>query len=622
MASLPVKKTGTTGTRPPLPGPATKFSQIWVKPAPFRLERQVALMVIVTAALYLRIQSPEFSTAFMDESIYVLYGRMFLSHSFVSSLSSPLQWSFGWYLWPAMAAIADFVGGLVGLRLLAALLGTITVMATYGFASRLFSKQVGLIAASVMAALGPAVMTSRIATRDSGALCFFALGLWLLACAWQDNKKRQWILAAACFLAAFLCKYLVAIYFPFLFLLPLMRGKRPALLFSLPLLAGCAAYAAIYSADLIHLLRYGSAYSSLRAPAGEAWKVYLRDRLDLWLLAVATLPVFAIRAWRVKAFMLWVGAAVLLVAQAVMRADFDFWKHVNYALLFLVPLAAAAVLFAVQKLQEGNYAGQLWWGVGATIVLACGLGYLGSFLNIDRFVFWPNVEPAVAYFETQPMAKGRVLVDDTVMRYYFMRRMSQADITDPMYFSYGGKQDQEAYQAAVRDGAFAYIVLDGGIGQEARRMDATIRPLLGGYTLVMRGVDPTLGQPIEVYAKSGLSVPAATGSTVQLQFPATNSVVSATANAVTAQGVVQGAQANWFVRIDVFTNHWYEQGGNIPIAADGTFHQVVYLGGEGKQQCYHLIRAKVFDPTGKFRAVALNYAVARANADGSTPGCR
>ena len=247
----------------------------------FQTERALAFLLIIAAAVVLRIWDPWYSTAYMDESIFVVYGRMFLARHLEAPLSTPLQWSFGWYLWPMMAAMADRIGGLAALRELAAALGTITVAATYGFAARVFSSRpVGLAAAAIMAVSAPAVLISRIATRDSGSVCFFALGLWAYACGWQQNRKRDWALATLCFLAAFLCKYLVAIYFPMLVLLALPKGKKPLLPFVLPLFAANCIYAALYHADLLRLLHYGGAYNSLRASDAQAWQIYLWLRWD------------------------------------------------------------------------------------------------------------------------------------------------------------------------------------------------------------------------------------------------------------------------------------------------------------------------------------------------------
>jgi hypothetical protein len=584
----------------------------------FRIEHSLALMLIAVAAVYLRVMAPRYSTAYMDESIYVVYGRMFLSRHFETPLDTPLQWSFGWYLWPAMAAAADRIGGLLALRELAAGLGTLTVAATYGFASRVFNKTIGLGAAALMAVLGPALLVSKIATRDSGSICFFALGLWAYAAAWQKNRKRDWVLAALCFFAAFLCKYLVAVFFPFLVLLALSKGRRPILIFALPLFAFCAAYAALHAGDLYHLLRYGSVYNSLRAPSGEAWKIYLGRRWDFWIMALASLPVFAFRPWRSRAAFLWVAILIVLVVQWKTRADYDYWKHVNYALLFLAPLAVAGVVFLVQELQKKNYHGQMIWGVGGVVALAATVGWLGQGQSIDKFLFWPNVSPALAYFENRLTANDRILVDDTVLRYYLSPPLHQYQIVDPMYFSRGGSSGDEAYQAAVHDGEFAYVVIDGGIGEEARRMDAAIRPVLSGYQLEMVAVEPTLGQKVEIYAKTGRSLPATSGPSIRLLSPASNAVVSTNAaGTATAEGTVTGAHAGWYVHVEVFTNQWHPQGEDISIASDGSFHQEISLAGQGRQQCYHMVRARLLDQNGNSRAVTINYGIGRADAQGT-----
>jgi predicted membrane-bound mannosyltransferase len=180
---------------------------------PFRLERRAALLLILAAAWYVRALNASYCSAYMDESVYVLYGRMFLSRHFEAPIDEPLRWSFGWYLWPAMAAIADKLGGIVAVRELAAVLGTITVGAVYSLARRLFSPAVGLAAAAAFAILAPAIYNSRIATRDSGSLFFFAIGLWAYTRAFQENRKPDWLAASASFFAAFLCKYLSSFLF-------------------------------------------------------------------------------------------------------------------------------------------------------------------------------------------------------------------------------------------------------------------------------------------------------------------------------------------------------------------------------------------------------------------------
>ncbi|HLK07465.1 MAG TPA: glycosyltransferase family 39 protein [Candidatus Angelobacter sp.] len=595
----------------PAPAATQRFLHSSRSADSFRLERRLALMLIAVAAIYLRFWNPLYSTAYMDESVYVVYGRMFFARHFEAPLDTPLQWSFGWYLWPAMAALADRIGGLLAVRELAAGLGVITVAATYGFASRVFSKPVGIVAALAMSLLAPAVLVSRIATRDSGSVCFFALGLWAFAVAWEGNKKRHWALAAALFFAAFLCKYLVAIYFPLLVVLALFKRWKGLLCFAAPLFVGCAAYAVLHRADLIHLLTYGGAYGSLRAP--DAVDIYVWRRWDFWLITIVGLAAFASLQWRIRAIWMWVGALAILVFQWKSRADYDYWKHVNYALLFLVPLAAAGIVFLVRKLLAEKYSAQLLWGTAAALALAFGAGWLGRAQSIERFVFWPNVDPILAYFENRLTAQDRVLVDDTVFRYYFHPPLSQHQIVDPMYFYYhdGSGRDlfgEEAYKTAVAEGAFTYVVLDGGIGEEARRLNNAIRPALGRYTLLMGGFEPTLGQRIEIYGKAD-SQPATTNSNFRISEPASNAIVDG--GTTTLRGMATQARPGSFALVEVFTDRWYRQGEYVPIAADGTFSQKVYLGGQGKQQCSHLVRARLYDSRGHAQAVAMNYGIVR-----------
>jgi len=587
----------------------------------FALERGLALMLVAVAAVYLRARDPLYNTAYMDESVYVVYGRMFLAHHFEAPLDTPLQWSFGWYLWPVMAAIADRIGGPLALREMAAVPGNVLVAATYGFASRVFSRTVGLGAAAVMAVLAPAVLVSRIATRDSGSICFFALGLWAFAAGWQENKKRHWLLATLFFFSAFLCKYLVAIYFPVLVLLALWKGRKPLLLFLLPLSAACGAYAALHWADLLHLLRYGSGYGSLRA---DAFTIYIAGRWDLALIAWFALLALAVRAWQARVAWMWLGAAIVLAFQWQTRADYDFWKHVNYALLFLVPAAIAGLLSLVQQLCRANYLRQMQWGTAGVIALALGAGFLGKVQSFGQFVFWPNVSPVLAFFEDRITTQDKVLVDDTVFRYYFNPPLHQPEIVDPMFFHYRDSAGndlfgEQAYRAAVSERAFTYVVLDGGMGEEARKLHAAIGAGLAGYKLQMRAVDPVRGHNIEIYSRDDHAVdnvgsnPAS--PSIQILSPETGATVNgATAQ---AQGRVTGAQSGWYVRLEVFTNRWYPQGEAVPISADGSFRQAIYLGGNGRQQCFHLVRARLLDGAGHSRAVALNSGIARDDGKGS-----
>ena len=621
------------GGRNSLPAPAAfrlpprlALSLIWVSLRKFRW----SLFAIVAVAWYLRARSPHYSSPYMDESIYILYGRMFLTRHFESPIDHPLNFSFGWYLWPVMAAWADRIAGIVAVRELSAAMGTVIVCALYGFARRVFSPAVALASALVFAFLGPAILVSRIATRDSGSLFFFAIGLWLFVRAWLPEKQAKagwpaWLAAALCMFAAFLCKYLIAIYFPFFVLLSFPKGRRAMLGFSLPLTVFCTAYAVYYRNALRALLQYGRAYGSLKAPAAEAWQIYVTHRWDFWiLLLLAVLAWFSaaeVGRWKLALFSC--GAAIVPLFQLVSRADYDYWKHVNYSFLFLVPLAMQGLLFLLHRAAPTSFK------LPSAVLVSClavGFGWVGYAWHIDQFVFWPNTEPIAAYFQGRLPSSARVLVDDTVLRYYLSPPLHQWQITDPFYFRCGSATGAAAYSAAVGDGLFDYVILDGGIGGDAKRMASAIAPQLSAhYLLRVNMPDPNLGQSIEIYERQvpPPAAPPAGAAHIEILAPASDSVVQTDRTATLLHARVGGIARGDYVVADVFTNRWYRQTGKLrPGAPGGDLTAIIYLAGEGREQCYHIVRVRLFDPSGRFLNAAMSFNVVRANAGGEIPACR
>jgi hypothetical protein len=592
----------------------------------FYNERIWALSIVYFCAWYVRAWDPLFSTAYMDESVYVVYGRMFLSRMFESPLDTPLHHSFGWYLWPAMAAIADRIGGLIGVRELAALMGVLCVVSMYYFARRLYSPEVGVASAAIFALLAPAVYATRIATRDAGALGFFALGLCLYAVAWEKRRTAWWLGSAAALFAAFLCKYLVAIFFPALVLIAVFRRKDSILRFAAPLTAAAAIYLGVYFEQLRYLVKYGMGYSSLLAKS-EVLDIYLWRRADFWLIALLSLFGFF---WKEKkdkggkkllGAALWLGALLLLGFQAVVRSDYDYWKHAAYALFFLTPLAAAGCFEIVKLVYKGGALGRAVWTTIAVVAITVTCGWLGGSWRMDRFLFWPNVDPALAWLDNRVVNSERVLVDDSVFRYYLHPTLRQWQIADPFFFHYGDQFGIPAYEKAVHEAAFDYIVFDGGLGEEARQLDAAVRPLLAErYQLQMQMPDTIRGQQIEIYARRdpAPALPPPSKYQVEIGSLASNTVVSTAALKLT--GKVSNAPLEWKLRTEVFTDRWYYQGEK-PLKVDGSFNMDIYLGGQNQQQCYHLVRASLVDEQGRPQASSTLFGIARANADGSAPAC-
>jgi hypothetical protein len=597
----------------------TKDATIRTAPAHvdyFHDERVLSVAMILIVAFWMRVQDLGFTTAYMDESVYVVYGRMFLHHHFEAPLDSPLRWSFGWYLWPMISAWADSIGGIVAIRFLTVLGGTAAVAAVYAIGKRLYGAAAGLGGAAIFAVAAPAILASRIATRDAGTIPLFVIGLYAWVRAWQDRKVRWWFTAFVLLFASFLCKYLVAIFFPFLVILALWRGWRSLVFFCLPMTASAAVYLLHYWGDLKYLLVYGQGYSSLSASGDTLLQVYVYRRLDLWMICAIALLAFFAKGFRRTSLLLWLGAAIALAFQWKTRSDFDFWKHAAYPLIFLSPVAAYGIVSVSRKLSV-SYSKQITFGVVGVVALCSGIAVAGSSTRYTQTVFWPNVEPILAYFEGRLPNNANVLIDDSVFRYYWSPMLSQRQMVDPFYFHYGEISGQNAYRKAVEDGWFDYIIYDAGMGTDAETMHNTVRSAISEhYVLKMAMPDPVLAHPIEIYER--VNPPASslhsTGRSIEITWPRSGDLTTSPTRIL---GRTTGAPPSSYVKLEVLSNRWYEIG-NEPLDSTGAFiSDPVSLGGQGAQSCQHMFRARLYDRNRNPLAVAVSFNVARSGS-----GCR
>ncbi len=323
----------------------------------------IALGAFILRALFIEQQS-----AYMDENTNILIGRYLIERHAV--YADALNWSYGSYLWALLAGAADMLGGLTLVRTVTALLGAIMTLATGIAAAALTSAIVGPtrrwivggLAALIMAIYPTAIGVGRFASYDALAGAAFMLGIAILLIARQRGNWWLLPLAALGLFIAFLAKYVVAIFFPFVCLYLLLSPRtRTDLMrnlagFVLPLTAACALYFLFFREQLTILLSFSTEYVDLTSatPLHE----YVSQRPEVWVLAA-----LAAFGWRKAAWVTRIstggGTAVIAAFQLYSRADFDFWKHSIYVIFFLAPLAAMTLL----PLAERVFAlGVLWLG--------------------------------------------------------------------------------------------------------------------------------------------------------------------------------------------------------------------------------------------------------------------
>ncbi len=349
---------------------------------------------IALGAFILRVLFIEQQSAYMDENTNILIGRYLIERHAV--YADALNWSYGSYLWALLAGAADMLGGLTLVRTVTALLGAIMTLATGITAAALTPAMagptrrwiVGGLAALIMAIYPTAIGVGRFASYDALAGAAFMLGIAILLIARQRGNWWLLPLAALGLFIAFLAKYVVAIFFPFVCLYLLLSPRtRTALArnlagFVLPLAAACVLYFLFFREQLTILLSFSTEYVDLASatPLHE----YVLQRPEVWVLAALAAFGWREAAW-VTRFFTGCGAAIIAAFQLYSRADFDFWKHSIYVIFFLAPLAATALLPPTERVFA---LGVRWLGPASRhpFVVALATVVLGALVGTALFL--------------------------------------------------------------------------------------------------------------------------------------------------------------------------------------------------------------------------------------------
>ena len=560
--------------------------------------RRTWLLLVLAIAFFLRAFDLSFNSVFEDESFMILMGRSVLANA--PDVSVYMRTAFGWYLWPVTLALADFAGGLVAVRLLAATLGTVAVLGMYLFARRLFGARIGLTAALFFAACTPAILTSRIATHDAGGVPLLLFALLLYARGWQDERWQDWVGSALLFFACFLVKHPLAVFFPPACILSVLLNRKRGLLFSAVLSLCVAGYAVVYADTIRALLTFVADFDAFRAPNDQLWTIYIRNRLDVWLCVVLAL-VAAVRADRRERLIilaLVVGAVTFSALHVSRRLDYHTWKHAVYALIFLVPAAAAGALTLADRVM-----GRQVVPTTACVMIAAGtlfgFGRPGLLSDHGGLPFlWPNADVVSEFLQTRVQYGQRVLVDDAAIRYVLRDLTPQDHIADQYYLQYRDKTGAAAYATAVADGWFDYIVLDGTTSAASVTLARAIAGTVGArYVERNRAMQPNTGEDVVIFERVSPPVsrsPDAPVLVVESPKAGATAIVGGRNPSLAVTGRVERSPLGAQLQFDVFTDRWYRQGPLLtPAPGSGRFSRRVVLAGEGPDRCQHAIRVRL-----------------------------
>lgn len=512
-----------------------------------------ASLPVLGVAAGLRLWDFSQSSAYMDEASYIVTGRLLVEHNQI--YADALHWTFGSLLYPVLAGLADQQGGLVAARALSLGFSLVSVLATILLTLGLFKKipqtkeqaradftlgskpvMASLLAGLVVAVLPTAIALGQFATYDAMAAAMFVSGCATYVWARREAKLASlsgvsrtlnvlvlFGLAATFFFLAFLAKYVVAIYFPFLCLAVLFAKQeriKALLSFVLPLSLACVGYYLAFSSDLTSLLQFSNQYHDLQSNDFLREYVFNRPEIIVLLLVGYWGLRQAFRDARYTApLLLWGGAIILIAFQLETRADYDFWKHSIYLIMLLAPLAGwlwsdwswwdeqsenpqpgrvsrwwltklerYPQLVKVDRLLNGGPSSEKpgSYSLMATVaVLLVALGIFWSQAGANVLVSqWLSINPSVPTIQKTVQGQvatdrnSTVLIDDSALVYYLYDLIPTNNITTPFSNDYKNLKGIDAYKQAVTDQHYNLIILDGGETPQGKTVWSTVETLL------------------------------------------------------------------------------------------------------------------------------------------------
>ena len=455
-------------------------------------------LVSVSLVFIIRIRNVHYNTLFLDEAINAIVGEDLLAGVFDRRATA---FHFGSYLYPAVSAVIEQIGGASGLRIGSAVMSTVTAVFIYLSTRALLSKRVALVAIIWFGFTGIAINLGQLAVYDSLSILFLSLALFALILATQhpEHERKYLFTASISAVLMSLSKYIGLIYLPALilttFALFTLQGRavrevlpRLFLFFVLPAVLLLGAYGIIYFADLqIVFSQQGFSY----APRHEIRQMILEDiGAVIWValfgllllfkkiwqknpeLPVAFKPLLrrndhAIKSSTFKTlmllvvilFLLWLAAPVYHLLASNGRS---LWKNNVYSLIFLLPLASWIVIIALDFARSQGHLTQILGFVLALIIVTA---FIRKGLD-DNWLFqmsWPNESNAIEYLRnTELDSSSRALVESMdIYEYYFDFGTQDRDIWHNVWFlEYGGLNGREAMQSAIRDHYFDYVVIE------------------------------------------------------------------------------------------------------------------------------------------------------------------
>ncbi len=425
------------------------------------------LALVLVAAFLIRVINLNYNSPFLDEAIYIQVGLKALSGQIDETLESA-SWVGGLPLfYPVLSASLYSVGGLLLTRFFNVLLGTVCVFLIYHFTKQLMlfkeeglNKLSGLMASSLIAVLAIPVAISRLANYDALSFTLFLLGIVLLHKAIFSGDRMFYPTSVAVLFLSFLAKYTVAIFFPFIFLMPVFLAVRSR---SSDILWGIIQY---FCTPFFFLMAFYVFFnfSSLQSffvnqtvlestDLSEILNTFLNYTWIIYVISIFSLIIYFDK----RRFIVWILFLLSLVppvTHLLSRNDASIAQHSFLSLIFLAPLASSFFISIYEK-----FPAKLGIAGFMVFLLFTFIYSSPQIKSLDSF--WPNTTEAAKILRQKVSPQDQVLAEsDDVVALALKDKLSADQVAGPFNFSYQDKEGADAYVQAINDKYFNFVEIE------------------------------------------------------------------------------------------------------------------------------------------------------------------
>jgi|WetSurMetagenome_2_1015567.scaffolds.fasta_scaffold00374_28 4-amino-4-deoxy-L-arabinose transferase-like glycosyltransferase len=457
----------------------------------------VVVFLVIFLAFIVRIYNLNYNSAFNDEGIYIVIGKLGLFQGDWYSYGANAWMAGSPYIYPVISALAYEIGGLTGSRFLNVILGIFLIEEVYRFCRLLnlfdekTNKIAGIIAVFISGFCAIGIYVSRLATLDvlSFFLLIFALNCFLKSADFEDGK--YYFLSAISLVIAFMTKIIIAVYLPALFLLSVfIIRRRPPVHKRLSLIYLYLVFAIAIAIYFLFNFNDLMAYLLTHKDMGKAeniWQLFGLINQVAGYGLLAAIPASTIMLIRKKykiVLILALFAAIVPIFHLAINRSQTFNKHLYLTVIFSSVIVGYGLSLLILN---GN---KFIRYTTITLSLVVSLFFLNDSraLSYSLQTEWKDTTRLNQYLKQTIKSGDKILTENggAVILALHDIIFAPKNITTFDWIDYSKLTGDRGYAQAVDDLYFDYIELD---GQAAARgyLETLIRDHMeSNYALVYR----------------------------------------------------------------------------------------------------------------------------------------